>query len=355
MKPGWMYVVAAVLVGTFAFALWPRAPHRDDHLEAGTVGLEPLFAAPAFSFADQHGKAVSNQSLRGKVWVANFIFTTCRTVCPLLTVKLGQLQRRLEGVDARFVSFSVDPERDTPEALAKYAQYWRPNEPRWSLLATTAQTLPPLVQGFKVVAQKTDAGDAVDPILHSTVFLLIDAEGQVRGAYDSEVPEQLARLERGVRTLVGSTGDAPALAKSGEQLYLQLGCAGCHDKAELAPSLAGLSGQRRTFDSGLTAVADLAYVRESIVAPQAKRVAGYPLAMPSYAGLIDRVALETLSAHVLAFPPAPVTPPEDAQVAKDPVCGMQVRVTPSTPRAERDGKPVWFCSEACRDRFNAKP
>lgn len=353
MKPWWIYAAVAGAFALVAFAFWPRGRDSHGHVESGNTALEPLFDAPAFAFPDQHGQTVTLQSLRGKVWVANFIFTTCRTICPLLTAKMGQLQRRLEGVDARFVSFSVDPEHDTPEALRAYAAQWRPDEQRWSLLATGAQTLPPLVNGFRVVARKSDADAAVDPILHSSVFLLIDAQGQVRGAYDSERPEQFGRLEGDVRTLARSAVAPPALAETGEALYLQLGCAGCHARPELAPSLLGIAGSRRALENGLTAVADEAYVVESIVVPQARRAAGYTLVMPTYSGLLDQGALGKLTAYVLSLTAAQAGSQEVVTVEKDPVCGMEVRATSDAPRLERGGRTYWFCSAACRDRFAA--
>ena len=73
----------------------------------------PLFTSPDFSFKAQTGEQVTKASLAGQPYVANFIFTTCRTVCPLLTSKMVRLQRELPGAPLRFVSFSVDPEHDT--------------------------------------------------------------------------------------------------------------------------------------------------------------------------------------------------------------------------------------------------
>ena len=108
------------------------------------------------------------------------------------------------------------------------------------------------------------------------------------------------------------------------------------------------------MSTGELLVADAAYVRESIVAPQFKRVRGYPLLMPGYEGLVTPAALDTLVAWVLALPAAE-TVPADAIVETDPVCQMQVRVVADTPFAEHAGDRYHFCAPGCRDRFAQNP
>ena len=341
------------LAAVVALRLSGRGPERAERFadQGAKQSLAPLWAAPDFAFPDQHGRTVTAASLRGKVWVADFIFTRCRTLCPMLTAKFVQLQRRLAGVDVTFVSFSVDPEHDTPEVLAAYARQWASDEPRWTLLATGAATLPALVKGFRVTAAPSEAG-AVDPIVHSSVFVLVDGEGQVRGVFDSEERADFEALQRGVRALASPAREVAEPTLEPAAQYHALGCASCHERAELAPPLDGLAGQRRTLENGLLALADQAYVRESIVAPEAKRVRGYPLRMPSYDGLLTPEALDGLVGWLLARPPAQQAV-ADAVVAEDPICHRQVRVAADTPTASADGGTEYFCSSLCRDRFLA--
>lgn len=317
--------------------------------------LTPLYPAPAFAFTAHDGATTTLASLRGQVWVANFVFTQCRTICPLLTAKMVQLQRRLADTDARFVSFSVDPEHDTPDVLNTYAQRWAPNERRWQLLATTAQTLPELTRGFRVTATKNETPGAVDPIFHSSVFVLVDREGQVRGVYDSELRADFEALERGTRLLAGApTEGAAPLPNDGAELYHALACANCHERPELAPALDGLAGERRELENGLVATYDEAYVRESVLAPDAKRVRGYPLRMPTYDGLLTAAQLEALGTWLLARPKKG-HPEAAAHLAVDPICDMEVRVTADTPRAPApDGGLVYFCSRHCQHDFEAR-
>jgi YHS domain-containing protein len=264
-----------------------------------------------------------------------------------------RLQRELPEVPMHFVSFSVDPEHDTVEALAAYANQWNPDEKRWSLLETTTPGLTELARGFHVTAERTDGG--IDAVMHSAVFVLVDQYGVVRGVYNSEESEDFKALERNVRTLVGSKAPAaPTKPRSGEVLFHALSCANCHERPELAPPLGGILGQRRELETRLLVTADEAYLKESIVAPVAKRVAGYPLMMPSYAGHLSMEELELLVKYIETLPPPTDTPEVD--VAIDPVCHMKVRMTANAFTAQLDGgAPNYFCSEWCKARFTENP
>ena len=112
--------------------------------------LPKLWQAPAFSLTDQHGHLVTQDSLRGEPFIADFIYTQCTSACPVLTSRMVMLQRSLAGVDVRFVSFSVDPAHDTPDVLAAYAARWSEKEARWVLLATTDENLADVSTGFRV-------------------------------------------------------------------------------------------------------------------------------------------------------------------------------------------------------------
>jgi protein SCO1 len=262
---------------------------------------------PDFSYVDQTGARLSNRELAGHAWVADFIFTSCSSACPVLSARMVLLQRQVTAPGARFVSFSVDPEHDTPAVLAAYARKWHA-DPRWHLLATDARTLPSLTAAMKVRVQAT--GDATDPIMHSSRLLLVDGDGRVRGVYDSGDEAAMRRLAADLRRLSdaapraqvalasSATGSAPTGAAAtvnaptvgaapvdGAHLFATLGCPGCHAAGQAARPLEGVYGSRVTLEDGRVVTADRAYLRESIVDPAAKLVAGYAPTMPSYAGL----------------------------------------------------------------------
>lgn len=356
----WLALVGLLALGTLGGLAYLklRVPDpRDATAEAlahQQKTLKPLFAAPAFSYVDHRGESVTNQSLENKVWVANFIFTTCRTICPLLTARMVQLQRALNSVEVTFVSFSVDPEHDTPQVLAAYAKRWAADEPRWKLLATDVKTLPSVAAGFHVTAEKNKPGE-LDPIIHSSVFVLVDQRGMVRGVYDSEQRADVKALEVAVRALLHAsppTGQTQAL--SALELYHSESCATCHEDPALAPSLFGRSGERVTFENGISVPFDAAYVKESLLAPDARRAKGYPLRMPSYDHLTAE-GVQLLTQFVLEARGVGLDAGADVSVQVDPVCHMQVRATADALSAEFEGRRVFFCSKHCQARFRATP
>ncbi|MBK8178812.1 MAG: SCO family protein [Planctomycetes bacterium] len=305
---------------------------------------------------------MSNASLRGSVWIANFFFTQCTSICPGMTAKMVLLQTSLSGLDLEFVSFSVDPDHDTPDILARYAQDWNPGESRWRLLSTTPDGLARTAAGMKVSVQATD--DVKDPILHSNRFLLVDAEGRVRGAYDSSDDGSLEQLVLHARHLVGdergaaASGDALA-ALDGKSLFSALGCAACHGDVRLAPPLGGLLGARVPLEGGTSVIADAAYLEQSIVDPWALLVAGYGPTMPNYRAHLNadrlRALVEFVGAGELPGKSGARAESLATEQAVDPVCKMKVTVTAETPSAVVGGHTTWFCCEYCRDRFLTDP
>jgi protein SCO1 len=158
------------------------------------AGGTPLWKSPSFSLVDQVGRIITKDSLAGAPFIADFILTRCSTLCPMLTAKLVQLQHRTAGRNLRFVSFSVDPDHDDAAVLHTYADAWNANERRWHLLATSWETLPELVTGYRVTVRRNN--DRSNPVIHSNAFFLVDARGMIRGVYDSSDPKELDRLTR---------------------------------------------------------------------------------------------------------------------------------------------------------------
>lgn len=338
--------------------------------------LAPLWAAPRFSFHDQHDQPFTRDSLAGHVWIGDFIFTTCTSVCPLITAKMVLLQRKLDDPALLFVSFSVDPEHDHPAVLADYAKSWNANETRWTLLSTDVKGLADVAQQMRVAVEPSN--DPQNPILHSSLFFLVDGAGNVRGFYDSADSAAIARLVDDARTLLGK--HAPSRKerspRSAEALTMELGCPACHENPKLAPSLAGLAGRVVQFTDGGHAVADADYLREALLAPGKRVVAGYVNLMPSYADELSPAEVDALVHYVQSLPvaaapsnapkrpippavsgaPAAATPATaPATLAVDPVCHMQVRTAGDTPSATHAGHTYYFCSDSCKKRFVENP
>jgi protein SCO1/2 len=360
--------VAGIAVGLAAvFALLIHRlgpPHVPAELlasrrsSAGAGELSQLWQVPDFSFPDQAEKQVTPRSLAGRVWIADFIFTTCTTVCPLITAKMVKLQRKLPDPELRFVSFSVDPAHDTPKALEAYRRTWNAGESRWILLSTDPKGLRATVQGMHVALQATD--DPANPIIHTSLLFLVDGAGAVRGIYDSSDDEALGRLVADTKRLLGKAGSdvARPRARSGRELFESLSCAACHNDVRLAPPLAGLVGRSVALQDGRKTRADAAYIKESIVAPGRALVRGYLNLMPSYRDDLDDTQLERLVTYVAGLGSATAPDPGSdtpASIVTDPVCGMSVRATTSAPYFDFQGQTYYFCCESCRERFAKDP
>jgi len=151
------------------------------------------FPAPDFSLTERSDRTVSSKELAGKVWVADFIFTHCAGICPTMSANMSKLQDRLPA-EVQLVSFSVDPYNDTPEVLAEYAKRYGADPERWWFLTGKPEAIQELsVGGFKLALDPA-SGSEVEPITHSSRFVLVDRKGLIRGYYGMEESDALDRL-----------------------------------------------------------------------------------------------------------------------------------------------------------------
>ena len=174
-------VPVAAAVWRIAEWMWPPLP--------------VLGRLPEFSLVSEEGQSFGTSDLRGRPWVANFIFTRCRGVCPALTEHMRAFAARCdEAKQVRLVSFSVDPRHDTPEALRQYARERGAIDPRWTFVTGQRDDLYALItQGFRLAVHE-EAGRAEEPIVHSERFVLVDRQLNIRGYYHGLDRDELRRL-----------------------------------------------------------------------------------------------------------------------------------------------------------------
>jgi protein SCO1 len=192
-KTFWLVLLLS-LTGICAASAWKLLKQEQQGAELAVYG-----AVPDFTLTERDGSEVHLQNLKGKVWIADFIFTNCHEVCPEMTVRMNGLQSSLGKLrDVRFVSFSVDPERDTPDALAEYAQRNHAG-PNWLFLTGDKTRIYQLaIKGFFLPVEP----EKEQQFLHSQKFVLIDQQNQIRGYYDSEAPDALDQLIQDAQRLL---------------------------------------------------------------------------------------------------------------------------------------------------------
>jgi len=260
MKPGPSRLRLPYILGLFAAVLavslaagwiWyftHGRPHPD--APGPLQGLQVFGSLPEFSLTDRTQRTVTRADLLGSVWVANFIYTRCTDTCPLQSARMAALQRDFpEERGLRFLSITVDPKRDTPAVLAKYAAGFNADRDRWWFLTGDKQTIYALIQeGFRLsVEDPTDtaapaaasrsrllepfqrfaarSADALDriryrgltpsvasahsdseflapPFLHSSWFVLGDRKARIRGYYRTEEEQPMKRLRQDIRMLL---------------------------------------------------------------------------------------------------------------------------------------------------------
>jgi protein SCO1/2 len=164
-----------------------------------------LAQLPEFTLVDQNSQAFDRQALEGDFWVADFIFTHCRSTCPRLTAHMQGLQTRLSDIpNAQFLSVSVDPRNDTPEVLKAYMTKNELSEANWRFVTGEEQAIRDVVlNGFKVGLAEGDDQPGAEAIMHANHFVLIDEKAQVRGYYRAN-NDGIADLERDLRFLASN-------------------------------------------------------------------------------------------------------------------------------------------------------
>lgn len=172
------------------------------------VGL----SIPEFSLTDQGGRPRTHEMLEGRVTILDFMFTHCPFACPGMTMAMTDVARRLEGTGVQFLSISVDPLRDTPERLTKYAADHNIDTARWTFLTgdmatikhIAGESLKFLVQPDERVKIDLPDGTKMANIMHPTKFILVGPDRRVLGFYESGFPEDLDALTVRARAAAAS-------------------------------------------------------------------------------------------------------------------------------------------------------
>lgn len=185
---GGLGATLAIIIGLFVWkeSQKSRAPR-----------LPVLFQVPSFALTNQQGRAFHSDELRGKVWLADIIFTRCAGPCPRMTQRMAELQAAIPPArPVHFVSLTTDPVNDTPPVLAEYAKRFDAAPDRWQFLTGSKQQIADMaVRGLKLTALPKDADKMENPndlFIHSTILVVIDQHGRARASIETEPAEGVA-------------------------------------------------------------------------------------------------------------------------------------------------------------------
>ena len=158
--------------------------------------LPVLGRIPEFIMTDSRGTSFGYNDLQGKIWVADFIFTTCSGPCPIMSSEMAKVhQEFIEDESIRTVSYTVNPDYDTPEVLSEYAERYNANTDQWHFLTASYDDIHSIiVNGFKM-------GDIKEIVFHSTRFALVDKEMNIRGYYVGTELEDVGKLKKDIHRL----------------------------------------------------------------------------------------------------------------------------------------------------------
>jgi protein SCO1/2 len=173
--PGCIAFVLALALLAFPALGLAHGPQKDQRLPV-------IGTAPPFTLTSQDSKPVALADFRGKVVALSFIYTGCPDICPMLTQKMVDAQDALGadfGTKIGFVSITLDPERDTPEVLKDYAQFWGAKPEGWTFLTGSPEAVRDVTRRYGVFLSKKEDG-SVD---HSQLTSLVDADGELRVQY----------------------------------------------------------------------------------------------------------------------------------------------------------------------------
>jgi protein SCO1/2 len=186
----WKLILILAPIVTLLLLLWLR------HVEVAALRQRTVSSygiVPAFQFVNQNGQPFGSAQLTGKIWIADFIYTTCPGPCPMISSRMSELQKPLEKSDVHLVSFSVDPEKDTPQVLLGYAEKLQAEPARWDFLTGPKSAIYKLSHdAFKLAV--SDGRDEQGIPVHSTRMVLVDRRGQIRGYYDATEADAITKL-----------------------------------------------------------------------------------------------------------------------------------------------------------------
>lgn len=196
--PSVLYVV--LTTGKHSFV---RLPYYGEKMLADN-GKDTIYhSIPSFKFVNQNGDTISDKTYDGKIYVADYFFTTCKTICPKMTSELIRVQEKFAYTNGmvQILSHTVNPENDSVPVLKAYANMVHADQKMWSFVTGDKKQLYDLARnGYLLNALEGDGGP--DDFIHSELFILVDKEKHIRGIYDGTKITDVSKLIDGIKVLM---------------------------------------------------------------------------------------------------------------------------------------------------------
>jgi protein SCO1 len=171
--------------------------------EEQPVNIDTLHTIGDFNFINQDGNEVTNETFRNKVYVASFFFTICPNICPRLTTNMKMVADEFAGNDqVRFISHSVTPGIDSVARLKKYSDKYEIDSRQWHLVTGDRTEIYSLARQSYFAESEQGAQEGSSDFLHTEHFMLVDADGHVRGVYKGTLVPEVDRLKMDIRSLL---------------------------------------------------------------------------------------------------------------------------------------------------------
>ena len=213
-------ILAVLLLGGFVFVYWSNLPKERAHdlpilnpidIDNSVVDPEMLRVGQGHTIGDfklqnQDGKWTTRKEVEGKVFVAEYFFTTCQTICPVMTMEMERVAEKYKGnKDVKILSFTVDPDTDDVEQMKRYAEAHQADAKQWHFLTGAKKDLYELARKSFFLLKPAEAenlGDAGSDFIHTNNFVLVDRKGRIRGYYDGTNANGVDHLIRDIQLLL---------------------------------------------------------------------------------------------------------------------------------------------------------
>lgn len=203
-------LLSILVLPSLAYFLLKTGKNNFKHLaifgprDVAVNGKDTIYhQVPPFSFVNQEGKTVTDKDFDGKIYVADFFFTTCEGICPKMAIQMNRVVRKFKDEkDVVLISHTVNPEHDSVPVLAEYAKTYDADSKKWAFVTGNKKEIYDIARnGYFISALKGDGGP--EDFIHDDKLILVDKEKHIRGYYDGTSPKEVNRLLDEIKVLLG--------------------------------------------------------------------------------------------------------------------------------------------------------